>query len=226
MKKIIVFGVVVVAFVIFGISVRAEGFLPSSSPILMSDVTYSKSTPSMKISSELQLGSRSEDVKTLQRFLAQTPAIYPGGFVTGYFGSLTKAAVNNFQMKNGLAVTGRVDAKTLEKINESFTKGGAPIISGVKAKNIKSDTTEIEWTTSQPGTTEIFYSTGELFSTKAVTMRVSSKALSLSHVIDVGHLNFATKYNYLLLSANSLGTATSTSELSFTTPTTTPATGY
>ena len=44
-------------------------------------------------------GASGEDVRELQLCLKSDPAIYPEGLVTGYFGSLTKAAVTRFQEK-------------------------------------------------------------------------------------------------------------------------------
>lgn len=67
-----------------------------------------------------------EDVKKLQEFLAQDPSFYPEGFITGYFGILTKAAVVRFQEKYrddiltpyGLTHgTGFVGAKSRAKLN-------------------------------------------------------------------------------------------------------------
>ncbi len=67
---------------------------------------------------ELEYGMRNDQVKALQRFLAQYPEIYPEGLVTGYFGPLTKLAVKRFQAKYGIRQVGRVGPKTLAKINE------------------------------------------------------------------------------------------------------------
>ena len=45
------------------------------------------------ISSYLDFGERNSDVTSLQQFLAADVSVYPEGLVTGYFGSLTRAAV-------------------------------------------------------------------------------------------------------------------------------------
>ena len=42
------------------------------------------------------------DVTRLQRFLAGDPSIYPEGRITGYYGSLTVAAVKRFQERDVL----------------------------------------------------------------------------------------------------------------------------
>ncbi|MBI2030135.1 peptidoglycan-binding protein [Candidatus Kaiserbacteria bacterium] len=46
----------------------------------------------------LQLGSEGDDVQRLQQFLAQDPTIYPEARITGYFGSLTRAAIGRWQI--------------------------------------------------------------------------------------------------------------------------------
>lgn len=79
------------------------------------------------IEGPLSVGSKNEDsVRCLQRFLRTDSEIYPEGYVTGNFGSLTEAAVKRFQEKyNGDILaplnlkegTGYVGVKTISKIN-------------------------------------------------------------------------------------------------------------
>ena len=74
----------------------------------------------------LEVGSRGDDVKELQTFLREEGS-YPNGRVTGYFGPLTKKAVQRFQNKyraeiltpNGFkSATGMVGSATRKKIND------------------------------------------------------------------------------------------------------------
>lgn len=61
----------------------------------------------------------SGNVKCLQHFLKnQGKEIYPEGLVTGYFGSLTRAAVIRFQNRYGIPATGFVGILTRTKINQ------------------------------------------------------------------------------------------------------------
>ena len=46
------------------------------------------------ITAHLDFGATGGNVTSLQQFLAADASIYPEGLVTGYFGSLTRAAVN------------------------------------------------------------------------------------------------------------------------------------
>ncbi|MES2986164.1 MAG: peptidoglycan-binding domain-containing protein [Patescibacteria group bacterium] len=79
---------------------------------------------SAALTRELQLGSRGADVSELQTFLAADTSVYPQGLITGYFGSLTAAAVRRFQAKNGISQVGRVGPQTMAAINAQMGGGG------------------------------------------------------------------------------------------------------
>lgn len=74
------------------------------------------------------IGMRSDQVKVLQKMLAQYPEIYPEGRITGYYGSLTAAAVQRFQKKYGIVNSGSPDTtgyglagpETRAKLNEIY----------------------------------------------------------------------------------------------------------
>jgi hypothetical protein len=79
----------------------------------------------------LYLGVSGSDVKRLQEFLAEDPAIYPEGNVTGYFGALTLKAVQRFQKKYRIATSGdpgygRVGPLTRAKLNNLIEQGATP----------------------------------------------------------------------------------------------------
>lgn len=61
---------------------------------------------------DIREGMTDADIKTIQELLASDSTIYPQGLVTGYFGPMTKEAIKRFQTKNGLEVTGEIDAET------------------------------------------------------------------------------------------------------------------
>src|SRR3989338_8287403 len=93
--------------------------------------TKTISTPSVitiTITKVLKLGSENKEVRQLQELLAKDTGIYPEGKVTGYFGALTRKAVQNFQKKYGIVSSGNenttgyglVGPKTLAKIKEVF----------------------------------------------------------------------------------------------------------
>ncbi len=86
-------------------------------------VTAASIPASGSYSKPIPTGSTGSDVTALQTFLkSQGTDVYPEGLVTGYFGSLTKKAVQKFQVKYGIATSsdagyGTVGPKTRAKIN-------------------------------------------------------------------------------------------------------------
>ncbi len=77
-------------------------------------VTQAKgmSSPTPGIKSGLKFGMTDDDIKKVQALLATDVTIYPGGFVTGYYGTLTQDALKRFQAKNNLTVNGELDTMT------------------------------------------------------------------------------------------------------------------
>ncbi|MCX6752377.1 MAG: DUF2341 domain-containing protein [Candidatus Nomurabacteria bacterium] len=74
----------------------------------------------------LSFGMSSNDVRRLQTLLATKPGIYPEGIITGYFGQLTKKAVQKFQLNYKVVSSkndpgfGFVGPKTRAKLQEIF----------------------------------------------------------------------------------------------------------
>ncbi len=59
-----------------------------------------------QIGSTLKVGSTGDAVLRLQQFLALDPSVYPEAQVTGYFGGLTQAAVQRWQVKYNIVSSG------------------------------------------------------------------------------------------------------------------------
>ncbi len=75
----------------------------------------------------LYFGLTNTDVKDPQTYLKTDSSVYPEGLITGYFGTLTKKAVQRFQDKYNLAsktdpAYGYVGPKTRAKLNGVFGK--------------------------------------------------------------------------------------------------------
>ncbi len=81
------------------------------------------SSGSSESSTLLRYGSQNDAVRILQENL--TNLGYYDGSITGHFGSITEAAVMNFQRRNGLSADGIAGAKTLEKIDEALGKASS-----------------------------------------------------------------------------------------------------
>jgi peptidoglycan hydrolase-like protein with peptidoglycan-binding domain len=54
-----------------------------------------------------------ETVRRVQSILSNDTSLYPEGFVTGYYGPLTTAALERLQVRYGLPATGNIDETTL-----------------------------------------------------------------------------------------------------------------
>ena len=84
------------------------------------------STNALFSSINLRFGTQSSDVYKLQQLLATDNEIYPEGIVSGYFGQMTKEAVQRFQIKYGVVSSeneagyGLVGPKTRSKLQEIF----------------------------------------------------------------------------------------------------------
>jgi len=104
-----------------------EKALTSSSTPIVSVIGASSSSQEIQtiFTQDLKIGSRSAQVKTLQEKLAKDKTLYPEGLTTGYYGSLTQAAVKRFQKKHNLAATGSIDLKTRAKLNEIYGQTSA-----------------------------------------------------------------------------------------------------
>lgn len=111
----------------------------------------------------LSRGMAGDEVKSLQEFLSKFPDVYPEGFVTGYFGPLTEAAVKRWQEKQGIESVGVVGPKTRTKLNELLTEGagasgvippGLLVAPGIQ-KKIATSTLPSATTTLPIGTTTV-----------------------------------------------------------------------
>lgn len=74
------------------------------------------SQASVSFTRDLTVGSSGADVTSLQNVLGVSPA-------TGYFGSITKAAVQSYQASKGISTTGYVGPLTRAALNMSSTGG-------------------------------------------------------------------------------------------------------
>ncbi len=91
--------------------------------------TLASSTPAFHFVKTWQKGDKDIEIEHLQEILVADKDSYPEKYVTGYFGSLTQAALKRFQAKHGLSQTGIVDVVTQAKLNtvsHSETKLNVP----------------------------------------------------------------------------------------------------
>ena len=87
-------------------ALRGEGSLHASSTVLKQRPEMGVRPLCELLKRELRRGSRGDDVRELQKILAQDKEVYAEGEVTGYFGERTEAAVKRLQAKLGIVSSG------------------------------------------------------------------------------------------------------------------------
>ena len=177
---------------------------------------------------QLQIGSTGSDVSTLQSFLASDGSVYPQGLITGYFGSLTSAAVSNFQALNGLPTAGRVGPATLPVINLQIANGtgdiSAPVIGAVSV-GVASNNATVSWNTSEYATGKVYYSTSPIQMSneqpKSVDVSgmvaMTDAGLHGSQSVSLQNLSPNTTYYYLVYTNDQAGNLSMTWPSYFTT---------
>lgn len=186
----------------------------STTSVFAQVATYSQ----INGSTTLKVGSKGADVSTLQKFMASNKDIYRGGLVTGYFGSMTKSAVKNFQYAYDLSIDGVAGAMTKNKVNNIITAGHgidiySPAINSLSVipsgRNVSFsfnsneavkatvfyDTNRIIWSE-----TEVSYGTPFISGTG-----IADNTFSVNKQITLNNLSANTTYNYTVLVTDESG---------------------
>lgn len=83
--------------------------------------TYQSNQYCSVFSGDLYYGMTSPEVKCLQQFLVNLgSSVYPEKLITGYYGPLTKAAVQRYQALQGIITTGYFGPLTRAKVNQGL----------------------------------------------------------------------------------------------------------
>jgi len=177
-------------------------------------------------------GDSGAEVSELQTFLAADTTVYPEGLVTGYYGSLTTAAVQRYQCKYGIVCSGsvattgygRVGPATLAKIQMQRGAGGgpslppvgipipgadinAPILSRPIVSTSPTSAT-ISWITNEPANSLVMYSTSRpAFSSEAFAamLRMSDITFNATSEVTLTGLLANTLYHYVIQSVDASG---------------------
>jgi peptidoglycan hydrolase-like protein with peptidoglycan-binding domain len=180
------------------------------------------------ITSYLSIGSTGSEVTELQTYLSTNSTIYPSGLVTGYFGPLTQAGVQKFQVAQGIVSSGtpettgygRVGPRTMIAINNLLVSGtqasydNAPSLSTPTVSHT-STTVTYTWTTNEPTQGQVYWDTKEIQSDEATgprqqpyvsgTLAVDAGGLQYNHSVTVSNLQTNTTYYFLVRSTDANG---------------------
>lgn len=184
---------------------------------------------------QLQLGMSGSDVSSLQAFLAQDATLYPQGLVTGYFGTLTKSAVANFQARNGIAQSGdlgfgRVGPATLPVLIAQMaggvsvgTGGVAPVISNITISP-STNSAALSWNTNESARGVVHYSSSPLVTyerTNSVDVSGNTAMADTNfrtlHSVSLSNLSANTTYYFLVYTTDQDGNVSVTMPSSFRT---------
>lgn len=177
----------------------------------------------------LDVGMRGTDVTELQTYLSNRIDLYPERLVTGYYGSLTAAAIQKFQCAQSIVCEGtaastgygRVGPLTLAKLTEAMGTGGgsdvyAPSMSSVGV-SVGSTVATISWTTNESARGKVYYATSPLtsFETSAPFQEpvvngtlAQNTSLQTSQSIQISNLTPNTTYYYLVSAIDARGNVT------------------
>ncbi|OGC88140.1 hypothetical protein A2419_01580 [Candidatus Adlerbacteria bacterium RIFOXYC1_FULL_48_26] len=181
------------------------------------------------ISTQMDIGDTGSDVTTLQQTLATDASLYPQGLVTGYFGSLSSAAVQRFQARHsivssGTAATtgyGRVGPSTIATFNAVYGGGTtsygdtAPTISNVSLTTVNGGM-NVSWATDQQSTGIVYYSTsplvvaeatgpGQQISVSGNNVQTVTAPLGTAKSLTLNNLSGNTTYYYMIQSVDTSG---------------------
>lgn len=187
------------------------------------------------ISASLDLGERNNDVTNLQTFFADNASIYPEGLVTGYFGTMSRNAVQRFQMSKGIVSSGsaattgygRVGPSTRDAINGLINSGGwsggvsvSGDVSGPAFYNVAQNQTNtsatFNFSTNENTMSRVVYSTYPLMFNEGDInsngfgpiggMSVNSgNGMAVSHSVTLSSLQPNTLYYYTIISSDAAG---------------------
>jgi peptidoglycan hydrolase-like protein with peptidoglycan-binding domain len=101
------------------------------------------SAPGMKDESLLTFGDRGEDVRALQKMLADLN--YPVGEMDGIFGTLTRQAVLAFQADNKLPTTGMVDVNTWTQMGQASKRVFSEKRTGATPQDLRQMGSHMVW---------------------------------------------------------------------------------
>ncbi|TSC68277.1 MAG: putative lipoprotein, partial [Parcubacteria group bacterium Gr01-1014_66] len=84
--------------------------------------TRSEIKETVQLTRQMRHGMNGEDIKQLQKALAEDSDVYPEKLITGFFGRATENAVRKFQKKHGINAVGEVGPQTRIRLNQILSQ--------------------------------------------------------------------------------------------------------
>ncbi len=184
------------------------------------------------ITAQASVGATGSHVTNIQAYLASNPSFYPQGLVTGYYGSLTLAAVQRFQAFYGIVSSGtpastgygRVGPSTMAKMNALIAGGTVPTgdVSGPAFYNAtqtqNSNSATFTFNTNENTMARVVYNTSPVmfnegdinsngFGPIGGYSASSVNGMSSSHSITIPGLQSNTNYYYTVIATDAAGNA-------------------
>lgn len=212
-------------------SVGSFGVLTLLASSLLASQVFAYNT----VGTQIDFGEKNADVTNLQTFFKDNSAIYPEGLVTGYYGALSRSAVQRFQtqkdiVSSGSAATtgfGRVGPSTRDAINALINSGGwsggisvstdtaGPTFTAVN-RSIARTSTTFTWSTNEIANAKVFYNTSPILMNEGDINSVGFGALNgisitndglarTSQQVTLSNLQPNTKYWYVIVSTDLSG---------------------
>lgn len=170
------------------------------------------------IEGPLSPGMSGDSVRELQIFLAADSALYPEGLITGYYGSLTVAAVQRFQCREGIACSGTVQSTGYGRVGpvtrariltlmggaNPGVDASAPVMFGATVATTSTSAT-ISWTASEAATHRVMYGTSWPFIYATAPSIASSGGRSSTASVTITGLVPNTRYFFVRESVDASG---------------------
>lgn len=183
------------------------------------------------LTSHLGYGSTGYNVTNLQTFLASNSDIYPSGRITGYYGPLTQAAVQQYQLSYGIPMLGNVGPMTFASVNNTMSAGYGIDVYGPTIYNTSVQASHnsavINWTASGYAYGKVFYSTSPFSVLEAVGnftdptiiggLNVSTVYAANAQSVTVSNLQPNTTYFYIIEVTDASGNVSVSPQVAFST---------
>lgn len=195
-------------------------------------IGFGASAHAASISTQMGIGSTGASVTALQTLLASNSLIYPAGMISGYYGPMTAAAVQQFQIANNLSPVGNVGPQTFAKLNKLMANGvtvldvSAPQLSAPQV-TMSGTSATIRWNTGEMAFGKIHYDINPISMFEStVSMQEPSTSGTIvaevgentSHAVQLNNLNHGQTYYFSTESEDPTGNLSVTLPSSFYLP--------